>query len=340
MSVLVIVESPTKAKTITKFLGKGYVVKSSFGHVRDLPKSKLGVDVENNFEPHYIVSRDKSKVVKELKEAAKKADHIYFATDEDREGEAISYHLATILDIEPAKAERITFHEITKHAIMHAIENPRELDLRMVDAPQARRVLDRLVGYNLSPFLWRKVAKGLSAGRVQSVAVRLVVEREREIKDFKAEEYWTLEGAFVTKQSEIFAAKLNSVKGKKLDKMSLTNKETVDDIIKNLQKTTYKVAEVEEKQTKRNPLPPYTTSSLQQDANHQLGFSAKQTIRLAQQLYEGVELGDEGSVGLITYMRTDAVNLSDTFIKEAHEVIGEKYGKKYQVDEPRRFKNK
>ena len=340
MSVLVIVESPTKAKTITKFLGKGYVVKSSFGHVRDLPKSKLGVDVENNFEPHYIVSRDKSKVVKELKEAAKKADHIYFATDEDREGEAISYHLATILDIEPAKAERITFHEITKHAIMHAIENPRELDLRMVDAQQARRVLDRLVGYNLSPFLWRKVAKGLSAGRVQSVAVRLVVEREREIKDFKAEEYWTLEGAFVTKQSEIFAAKLNSVKGKKLDKMSLTNKETVDDIIKNLQKTTYKVAEVEEKQTKRNPLPPYTTSSLQQDANHQLGFSAKQTMRLAQQLYEGVELGDEGSVGLITYMRTDAVNLSDTFIKEAHEVIGEKYGKKYQVDEPRRFKNK
>lgn len=335
-----IVESPTKAKTITKFLGKGYVVKSSFGHVRDLPKSKLGVDVEKNFEPHYIVSRDKTKVVKELKDAAKKADHVYFATDEDREGEAISFHLATILDIDPKKAERITFHEITKTAIMHAIENPRELDLNLVDAQQARRVLDRLVGYNLSPFLWRKVAKGLSAGRVQSVAVRLIVEREREIKDFKPEEYWTLEASFVTKKDEIFEAKLNSVDGKKVDKMDLKNKEMVDEIVSKLDKTSYKIANVEEKQTKRNPLAPYTTSSLQQDANHQLGFSAKQTMRLAQQLYEGVELGEEGSVGLITYMRTDAVNLSDTFITEAHEAVGNLFGKKYQVDEPRKFKNK
>lgn len=340
MSALVIVESPTKAKTITKFLGKGYIVKSSFGHVRDLPKSKLGVDVENNFEPHYIVSRDKTKVVKELKEAAKKADKVYFATDEDREGEAISYHLATILDIDPAKAERITFHEITKQAITHAIEHPRELDLHLVDAQQARRVLDRLVGYNLSPFLWRKVAKGLSAGRVQSVAVRLIVEREREIQAFKPEEYWSVEGTFLTPQAESFVAKLNSVKDKKLDKMDLKDQASVDTIMAELKDTTYTVAQVEEKQTKRNPLAPYTTSSLQQDANHQLGFSAKQTMRVAQQLYEGVEVSGEGSVGLITYMRTDAVNLSDTFLTDANQVIGDVYGKKYQVDEPRRFKNK
>lgn len=340
MPKLVIVESPTKAKTITKFLGKGYIVKSSFGHVRDLPKSKIGVDVEHNFEPHYIISRDKTKVVKELKDAAKKADEILFATDEDREGEAISYHLATILGIEPDKAKRITFHEITKTAILHAIENPRQLDLNLVDAQQARRVLDRLVGYNLSPFLWRKVAKGLSAGRVQSVAVRLVVEREREILAFKPEEYWTLEADFLTKQSAEFAAKLNSIKGKKLEKMDLKNKAALDEIVLDLAKTTYKIASVEEKQSKRNPLAPYTTSSLQQDANHQLGFSAKQTMRLAQQLYEGMELGDEGSVGLITYMRTDAVNLSDTFIKEAHETVGTLYGKKYQVDEVRHYKNK
>ncbi|MEK7680524.1 MAG: DNA topoisomerase, partial [Patescibacteria group bacterium] len=202
MKTLVIVESPTKAKTISKFLGTGFTVKSSFGHLRDLPKSKLGVDVNNNFEPHYIISRDKSKVAKELKEAAKKSDEILFATDEDREGEAISWHLANILGIEPKEVKRIVFHEITKHAIMHAMENPRHLDLKMVDAQQARRVLDRLVGYELSPFLWRKVAKGLSAGRVQSVAVRLVVEREREITAFKPEEYWSLEGFFQTQKKE------------------------------------------------------------------------------------------------------------------------------------------
>ncbi len=341
MKKLVIVESPTKAKTITKFLGKDYIVKSSFGHVRDLPKSKIGVDVEKNFEPHYIVSRDKTKVVKELKDAAKKVDEILFATDEDREGEAISFHLATILGIEPAKAKRITFHEITKTALMHAIENPRSLYLHLVDAQQARRVLDRLVGYNLSPFLWRKVAKGLSAGRVQSVAVRLVVEREREIQAFKADEYWSIEGDFKTKEAtEAFNAKLQSIKGKKIEKLDLNNKEQVDGIVAELKNATYKITDVDEKQVKRNPLAPYTTSSLQQDANHQLGFSAKQTMRLAQQLYEGVELGDEGSVGLITYMRTDAVNLSDTFIQGATELIGKEYGKKYLVDEPRKFKNK
>lgn len=339
MKRLVIVESPTKAKTISKFLGRDFTVKSSFGHVRDLPKSKLGVDVEHEFTPQYIVSRDKTKVVKELKDAAKKCDEVLFATDEDREGEAISYHLAHILDIDPSDAQRIVFHEITKSAILEALEHPRALDLRLVDAQQARRVLDRLVGYNLSPFLWRKVAKGLSAGRVQSVAVRLVVEREREIQNFKPEEYWTIEGLFAAEAKE-FTAALNSIKGKKLDKMELKNKKQVDVILKDLTNVTYGVAAVEEKKTKRYPAAPFTTSNLQQEANHQLGFSAKQTMRLAQQLYEGVELGSEGSVGLITYMRTDAVNLSEKFLTEAHDVIGSQFGKDYQLAEPRRFKNK
>jgi DNA topoisomerase-1 len=341
MRTLVIVESPTKAKTITKFLGKDYVVKSSFGHVRDLPKSKIGVDVENNFAPHYINSRDKTKVIKELKDAAKKADEILFATDGDREGEAISFHLANLLDIAPSKAKRIVFHEITKTALLEAIEHPRALDLSLVDAQQARRVLDRLVGYNLSPFLWRKIAKGLSAGRVQSVAVRLVVEREREITAFKPEEYWSIEGLFRPLDAkETFEAKLNLIKGKKVEKLDLKDQATVDAIVNDLKNTTYTITEVEEKQTKRNPLAPYTTSSLQQDANHQLGFSAKQTMRLAQQLYEGVELAGEGSVGLITYMRTDAVNLSEKFVTDAHELIGKSFGAKYQIKEPRTFKNK
>lgn len=340
MSKLVIVESPTKAKTISKFLGKGYIIKSSFGHLRDLPKSKLGVDVEHDFEPHYIISRDKTKTAKELKEAAKKADDILFATDEDREGEAISWHLAHILEIEPKDAKRITFHEITKPAILHAIENPRDLDLRLVDAQQARRILDRLVGYNLSPFLWRKVTKGLSAGRVQSVAVRLVVEREREIQKFKPEEYWTLEGLFEKDKTGSFPAKLSSIAGKKLDKMGLKNKEQLDEILKNLSGAAYTVTKAEKKKTSRAPLPPFTTSTLQQEANHALGFSAKQTMRLAQQLYEGMDLGDEGSVGLITYMRTDAVNLSEKFLQEAAELIGKEYGPQYRLDSPRFYKNK
>ncbi len=361
MKNLVIVESPTKAKTISKFLGKNFVVKSSFGHVRDLPKSKLGVDVEHNFEPHYIVSRDKTKVAKELKEAAKKCDGILFATDEDREGEAISWHLANILGIEPDKAKRIVFHEITKTAIMHALENPRPLDLKMVDAQQARRILDRLVGYELSPFLWRKVAKGLSAGRVQSVAVRLIVEREREIKAFNPEEYWSIEGIFETGDSadfasakssihdsapkrnrdkEIFTGKLYAIKDKKIDKLDIKTKAEIDKILDDLKNTTYKIESVEEKKTKRLPSPPFTTSTLQQEANSHLGFSAKQTMRLAQQLYEGIELGTEGSVGLITYMRTDAVNLSEKFLQEAKDTIGNNFGKKYQLDSPRIYNNK
>ena len=342
MKTLVIVESPTKAKTITKFLGKDYIIKSSFGHVRDLPKSKLGVDVEHEFEPQYIISKDKTKVVKELKDAAKKADDVLFATDEDREGEAISFHLAFILGIKPKDAKRIVFHEITKTAILEALEHPRPLDLKLVDAQQARRVLDRLVGYNLSPFLWRKVARGLSAGRVQSVSVRLVVEREREITAFKPEEYWTIEGQFSqpTKKDIQFSAKLQAIGEKKLEKLDLNNKKQVDEIVQNLEGAKYLISDVEEKKSKRTPPPPFTTSSLQQEANNQLGFSAKQTMRLAQQLYEGVPLGSEGQIGLITYMRTDAVNLSQKFLADSSLIIGEEFGKKYQLSEPRFYKNK
>lgn len=340
MSKLVIVESPAKAKTISKFLGKKFVVKSSFGHVRDLPKSKMGVDVNNNFEPHYIVSRDKSKVAKELKADAKGTDEILFATDEDREGEAISWHLAQILGVDPTKAKRIVFHEITKTAIEEAIKNPRPLDLKMVDAQQARRVLDRLVGYELSPFLWRKVAKGLSAGRVQSVAMRLTVEREREIMAFKADEYWTVEGIFENTQKINFNAKLSSTPEKKLEKLDIKNQEAADKILADLKNVTYAVNNVEKKTTHRSPSPAFTTSSLQQEANNRLGFSAKQTMRLAQQLYEGMEIGSEGSVGLITYMRTDSVNLSQKFLDDAFKVIKEDFGDKYLVEKPRTYTNK
>lgn len=340
MSKLVIVESPAKAKTIAKFLGKKFVVKSSFGHVRDLPKSKMGIDIEKNFAPHYIVSRDKTKVVKELKADAAKADEILFATDEDREGEAISWHLAQLLEIDPAQAQRIVFHEITKNAIEDALTHPRSLDLKMVDAQQARRVLDRLVGYELSPFLWRKVAKGLSAGRVQSVAVRLTVEREREIQAFKPEEYWTIEGTFENTEKISFSAKLAATPDKKLEKLDIKNEASASEILNDLKSATYTVAEVEKKTLHRNPSPPFTTSTLQQEANNRLGFSAKQTMRLAQQLYEGVEVGSEGSVGLITYMRTDAVNLSQKFLMDAQVVIKSEYGEKYLLDKPRTYTNK
>jgi len=342
MAKLIIVESPTKAKTITKFLGKGYKVESSFGHIRDLPKSKMGVDIEGlTFEPSYVIPRDKSAQVKKLKEIAKKSDGVIFATDEDREGEAISWHLANVLGIKPEKAERMVFHEITEHAIKEALEHPRALNLRLVDAQQARRVLDRLVGYELSPFLWRKVAKGLSAGRVQSVSVRLVVEREREIQNFKPVEYWSLEGTFekIGSKEEI-KAKLQAIKDKKLDKLGLKNKDEVDGIVKALQGVKYEVSNLEEKTVKRNPSPPFTTSSLQQEANNHLGYSAKQTMRLAQQLYEGVELGSEGSIGLITYMRTDSVNLSDKFLHEAKTEIAKSFGDKYTLPSVRAYKSK
>ncbi|MBU0660552.1 type I DNA topoisomerase [Patescibacteria group bacterium] len=338
---LVIVESPTKAKTISKFLGPAYMVESSFGHVRDLPKSKMGIDIEGGtFDPHYIVSRDKTKQVKKLKELAEKADEIIFATDEDREGEAISWHLAHILKIDPKKAQRIAFHEITKHAIQEALKSPRHINQPLVDAQQARRVLDRLVGYELSPLLWRKVAKGLSAGRVQSVAVRLIVEREKEILAFIPEEYWTISGTFLTDTKEAIQTKLHAIDGKSLDKFAIANKEEAHTILEKLNKADFIISDVVKKETKRVPPAPFTTSTLQQRSNTFLGYSSRQTMRLAQQLYEGINIGIAGQQGLITYMRTDSTNLSEKFIDEANNFITKTFGKEYLLETPRVFKTK
>ncbi len=316
---LVIVESPTKAKTIAKFLGDEYQIESSYGHLRDLPKSKLGVDTEKNYEPKYVIPTKARKNVTALKKLAKKAEIIYLATDEDREGEAISWHLAHVLDVSQDKMKRIAFHEITKEAINKALENPRDLDMDMINAQQARRVLDRLVGYELSPFLWKKIYKGLSAGRVQSVAVRLIVEREREREAFKPEEYWTLEAIF-TKDGQEFVSKLQAIDGKALKKLDLKNKKQMDEILAGLKDGKYKIAKIEVKDRKRKPLAPFTTSTLQQTANNRLGFSAKQTMMFAQKLYE---------TGKITYMRTDSVNMADKFLGEAEEFIKKEYGDKY-----------
>ncbi|MFZ2804546.1 MAG: type I DNA topoisomerase [Patescibacteria group bacterium] len=338
---LVIVESPTKAKTIARFLGKDYKVLASYGHVRDLPKSKIGVDVEHGFEPEYVIPTDKKAKVKELQTAAKKAKHILLATDEDREGEAISWHVANILDVDIAKAQRITFHEITEEAIKHAIENPRHLDMHLIDAQQARRILDRLVGYELSPFLWRNVRRGLSAGRVQSVALRLIVEREREILAFKPEEYWSVEGTFkAEKDDTTFEGKLNALDGKTLDKMALKTKEDAQKIVEEVTGKPFTITAVESKERNVQPPAPFTTSTLQQDANKRLGFSSKQTMTIAQHLYEGKELGEKGAVGLITYMRTDSVNLADKFVKDAAGFLEAEYGKDYRLDEPRKYKTK
>lgn len=337
---LVIVESPTKAKTITKFLGKGFSVESSFGHIRDLPKSQLGIDLEHNFLPHYIIPTKARKTVTKLKKLADKAETVILASDEDREGEAIAWHLAEALKLSTDKISRIVFHEITKEAIEHALAEPRTIDQKLVDAQQARRVLDRLVGYELSPFLWKKVARGLSAGRVQSVAVRLIVEREREIDAFKSEEYWTLEAELITDTKETFTAQLNKLDNKALDKLEVKNEETAQALVAELSKEKYVVGTVEKKRAKKSPPAPFTTSSLQQTANRFLGFSAKQTMMVAQQLYEGVELGGEGHVGLITYMRTDSLNLSQKFLTEAHNYLHSALGKDYALSEPRRFKTK
>lgn len=337
---LVIVESPTKAKTISKFLGKGYNVLASFGHVRDLPKNKLGVDTLHEFTPTYVIPLKSRKIVSDLKKAAAKAEKIYFATDEDREGEAISWHLEKILRPKPEQAFRIAFHEITEEAVRNALAHPRQLDLHMVDAQQARRILDRLVGYELSPFLWHKVAKGLSAGRVQSVAVRLIIERERAIKEFKVEEYWTIEADFAKKGDGTFHAKLNRVDTKNLDKFVAKNEAAAKELLLALKDGTYQVSRIEAKEAVRNPQPPFITSTLQQEANRRLGYSAKQIMLLAQQLYEGVELGDEGSVGLITYMRTDSVNVSEKFISEARDYLQKNFGEAYVSREVRHFKTR
>jgi len=337
---LVIVESPTKAKTISKFLGKEYKIDSSYGHVRDLPKSKLGVDIEHNFAPQYVVFRANQKRLTALRKSAEKASEVYYATDEDREGEAIAWHLAEMFKLPEDKQKRIAFHEITKEAVEEALEHPRQLDLNLVDAQQARRVLDRLVGYKLSPFLWNKVAKGLSAGRVQSVAVRLIVEREREIQDFQQEEYWSVEADFKTDKEEIFHAKLHKTGGKVIDKMEIKSKDEAEKILAALNSAAYQIDSVEKKESKKHPLPPFSTSTLQQEANRRLGFSAKLTMMVAQQLYEGVPIGSDGHVGLITYMRTDSLNLSERFLSEAASYIKDSFGKEYAADTFRRFKTK
>ncbi|KKW19174.1 MAG: DNA topoisomerase I [Candidatus Sungbacteria bacterium GWC2_49_10] len=339
---LIIVESPTKARTISRFLGGDFVVESSYGHVRDLPKSKLGVDVEKNFEPQYVIPRKAAKAVKKLKEEAKKAEKIILATDEDREGEAIAWHLISALGLEDRPGdniERIVFHEITKRAIEEALANPRDLDMERVNAQQARRILDRLVGYKLSPFLWKKIYRGLSAGRVQSVAVRLIVEREREIEKFKPEEYWTVSGIFSQKNTgNEFEANLSKVDGKALEKFAIPNEAEAKKITGRLTDALWTVSNVEKKATTKNPFPPFTTSTLQQDAFRRLGFSAKRTMVVAQQLYEGVEIGQEGPVGLITYMRTDSLNLSADSVKEAKKFLAGEVGKSYALPSPRIFK--
>ncbi len=336
---LVIVESPTKAKTISRFLGKGYDVQASYGHIRDLPKSKLGIDVANNYEPTYTIPLKAKTVVADLQAKAKAASEVILATDEAREGEAIAWHLAAALKLPEVSAKRIVFHEITKTAIDEALLHPRHIDMHLVDAQQARRILDRLVGYGLSPFLWKKVRYGLSAGRVQSVAVRLVVEREREIEKFIRDEYWTIEAEFL-KDKTGFTAKLAKIDGKSVGKLDVKGAQQANKITSDLENATYTVSEITKKEVHRNPSAPFTTSTLQQEAARKFGMSAKQTMVIAQQLYEGVSIGDEGYTGLITYMRTDSVNLSQLALDQAKAVITERFGKDYHNGEPRRFATK
>lgn len=334
MQNLVVVESPTKAKTLSKYLGDKYQVEASMGHIRDLPKAELGIDTERNFEPKYIIPKDKTKRVNELKKLAEKARTLWLATDPDREGEAIAWHLSELIGSEQRTSEnihRVTFHEITPEAIAEAFKHPAEINLKLVDAQQARRVLDRLVGYKLSPLLWKKVKSGLSAGRVQSVALRLIVEKENEIKAFKAEEYWSIEAELVSAMGPAvgsFFAALIEQNGKKLE---IKNQEEADTHVKALEKASYQIEKVTKKEVKRSPYPPFTTSTLQQTASNKLGYSAKKTMSLAQFLYEH---------GLITYMRTDSVNLSSSAIAQARDYIEQNVGKAYLPAQPRIYKAK
>lgn len=333
---LVIVESPTKAKTIERYLGKNFKVVASKGHLRDLPKSKMGVDIENNYEPHYISIRGKGDLIKSLKKEAAKADAVYLASDPDREGEAISWHLAHLLGLDLNEPIRVEFNEITKDAIKEAFKNPRTIDMDLVDAQQARRILDRLVGYTLSPILWKKVKKGLSAGRVQSIAVKLIIDRENEIKAFVPEEYWTLEGQF-KKEKKSFTA---NYYGTTAEKAFLDKEATVKSVMDELsEKKPFKVTKVTKKERRRNPAAPFTTSSLQQDASNRLNFRTRKTMMVAQQLYEGVSLGRSGSVGLITYMRTDSTRISASAQNEASEFIEKEFGKEYYLASKRAVKN-
>jgi len=333
---LVIVESPAKARTLGKILGKSYHLTASVGHIRDLPRSRIGVDIENDFAPQYVVPRDKSKIVKELKQAAEKATTIYLATDPDREGEAIAWHLAEVTKGDHERFRRVTFHEITEDAVKRAFQHPRAIDMQLVNAQQARRVLDRLVGYKISPLLWRKVRKGLSAGRVQSVAVKIVVDREREIQGFVPVEYWVIEAELTekAKHTAFRATLVGLVAGAKLD---IPDEQEATRVKKELEQAAYSVLKVNTRKATRQPAPPFITSTLQQEAWRKLRFSAKQTMALAQQLYEGLPIGAEGSVGLITYMRTDSPQVASSAVAEARDFISGKYGAEFVPPKPRAF---
>lgn len=338
MSDLVILESPSKAKTVQKYLGNKYHVVACAGHIRDLPKSKLGVDVEHDFAPVYENKKDKANLIKELKGFVKKSDIVYLATDPDREGEAISWHLANVLGLDGSKPIRVTFSEITKSGVETGMRNPRSLDTDLINAQQARRILDRIVGYKLSPFLWKKVRRGLSAGRVQSVAVKLIVDRENEIKAFVPKEYWTVDGKLLTASSKKpFPVKLAEIDGEKAE---LSDKAQTDKVLKSLEGKDFVVDDIKRSTRKKQPSPPFTTSTLQQEANRKLGFNARRTMKAAQELYEGIEVEGQGAVGLITYMRTDSLRISDEAKTAAAQLIKDTYGEAYVPDKPRVYKSK
>lgn len=338
MSNLVIVESPTKVKTVKKILGQDYEVVASAGHIRDLPKSKFGVDIEHGFQPCYENKRDKSALIKELKSQAKEADVVYLATDPDREGEAISWHLANVLKLDDRRAVRVTFSEITKTGIENGMANPRSLDMDLINAQQARRILDRIVGYKLSPFLWKKVRRGLSAGRVQSAVVRLIVDREKEIGAFKSQEYWSVDAKLRGASSrKTFPAKLAEIDKKKAE---LHNQEETDAVLARLKNADFIVSSIKKSVRKKQPAPPFTTSTLQQEASRRLSFNARRTMKAAQELYEGVDIEGQGTIGLITYMRTDSLRVSEEAQRAAAELIEQRYGKEYLPPKPRVYKAK
>ena len=337
MSKLVIVESPAKAKNIKKYLGKGYDVIASMGHVRDLPSARLSVDVKNDFEPKYAIIKGKEKLVKELKEKASQSEKVYLAADPDREGEAISWHIATVLDLDLNEKNRVTFNEITKSGVKAGMEVPRKVDMDLVNAQQARRILDRLVGYKLSPFVSQKIRRGLSAGRVQSVAVRLIVDRENEIRKFIPEEYWSLDAKFIAHSRKVFKASLDSDEN---GKIKITSKQQSDAYLKRLENADYVVESVKKGTKQKSPVPPFITSTLQQEASRRLNFQAQRTMRIAQELYEGVEVEGYGSTGLITYMRTDSLRISEEARQQANDYILSRYGDKYLPDKPRYFKSR
>ena len=334
--MLVIVESAAKAKTISKFLGRNYKVLASVGHVRDLPKSKLGVDVEHGFTPQYVTIRGKGEILKHIREESEKSSRVLLATDPDREGEAIAWHLSQAMNLKDKNPCRIEFNEITKDAVTRAVKKPRPIDMNRVNAQQARRVLDRLVGYSLSPLLWNKIKKGLSAGRVQSVALRLICEREREIESFVPEEYWTIEGEFAAGNKALVARLV--ARGR--EKLEIGSREAVDAILAELETARFTVSKVEKKTKKKNPVPPFITSTLQQEAYKKLGFTASRTMRVAQELYEGLSLGEGGTVGLVTYIRTDSSRVAEEAQKEALDFVEQTFGKEYRPEKPNVYKSK